>query len=77
MQAYENLGRLQHGRGNLSGAIEYLERGLSIAEQTGKREEEARLRHRYPILNPILIRLSTVNPNARIIQIQIFTASNG
>ena len=45
-QAYENLGRLQHGRGNLAGAVEYLERGLSIAEQTGKREEEARLRHR-------------------------------
>ena len=32
-QAYENLGRLQHGRGNLAGAVEYLERGLSIAEQ--------------------------------------------
>ena len=45
-QAYENLGRLQHGRGNLGGAVEYLERGLAVAEQTGRREEEARLRHR-------------------------------
>ncbi len=45
-QAYENLGRMQHRRGNLSGAISYLEAGLVIAEQTAKREDEARLKHR-------------------------------
>ncbi len=39
-------GRIQHSSGDLASAVSYLQRGLSVAEQTGKREDEARLRHR-------------------------------
>ena len=39
-------GRLEHSVGNLNGAISYLRQGLTIAEQTMNRQDEARIRHR-------------------------------
>lgn len=39
-------GRIHHALGNTSQAVAYLQQGLSIAEVLGRREEEARIRHR-------------------------------
>lgn len=41
-----NLGRIHHALGNTSQAVAYLQQGLQIAEHLGRREEEARIRHR-------------------------------
>jgi hypothetical protein len=39
-------GRIHHALGNTSQAVAYLQQGLQIAEHLGRREEEARIRHR-------------------------------
>ncbi|XP_063219865.1 tetratricopeptide repeat protein 28 isoform X2 [Bacillus rossius redtenbacheri] len=44
--AYSSLGRIHHTLGNTSQAVAYLQQGLQIAENLGRREEEARIRHR-------------------------------
>ncbi|XP_042904367.1 tetratricopeptide repeat protein 28 [Parasteatoda tepidariorum] len=44
--AYSSLGRVHHALGNTPQAVAYLQQGLLIAEQLGRREDEARLRHR-------------------------------
>ncbi|XP_049768006.1 tetratricopeptide repeat protein 28 [Schistocerca cancellata] len=44
--AYSSLGRIHHALGNTSQAVAYLQQGLQIAEHLGRREEEARIRHR-------------------------------
>lgn len=40
------LGRVHHALGNTPQAVAYLQQGLLIAEQLGRREDEARIRHR-------------------------------
>nr|CAD7200729.1 unnamed protein product [Timema douglasi] len=50
-RACGNLGtvhesRIHHALGNTSQAVAYLQQGLQIAEHLGRREEEARIRHR-------------------------------
>lgn len=40
------VGRIHHAMGNINQAISYLSQGLQIAESLGRREEEARIRHR-------------------------------
>ncbi|CAG2053316.1 unnamed protein product [Timema podura] len=40
------VGRIHHALGNTSQAVAYLQQGLQIAEHLGRREEEARIRHR-------------------------------
>jgi len=40
------LGRIHHALGNSHQAVAYLQQGLVLAEQLGRREEEARIRHR-------------------------------
>lgn len=40
------LGRVHHALNNHSQAVEYLRQGLTIAEQLGRREDEAKIRHR-------------------------------
>ncbi|KAF8792165.1 tetratricopeptide repeat protein 28-like [Argiope bruennichi] len=44
--AYSSLGRVHHALGNTPQAVAYLQQGLLIAEQLGRREDEARIRHR-------------------------------
>ncbi|XP_054719105.1 tetratricopeptide repeat protein 28-like [Uloborus diversus] len=44
--AYSSLGRVHHAIGNTPQAVAYLQQGLLIAEQLGRREDEARIRHR-------------------------------
>lgn len=44
--AYSSLGRIHHALGNSHQAVAYLQQGLVLAEQLGRREEEARIRHR-------------------------------
>lgn len=39
-------GRVHHALGNTPQAVAYLQQGLLIAEQLGRREDEARIRHR-------------------------------
>lgn len=40
------VGRVHHALGNTPQAVAYLQQGLLIAEQLGRREDEARIRHR-------------------------------
>ena len=44
--ALSSLGRIHHALGNTSQAVAYLQQGLQIAGLLGRREEEARIRHR-------------------------------
>ncbi|XP_028835131.1 tetratricopeptide repeat protein 28-like isoform X2 [Denticeps clupeoides] len=44
--AYGSLGRTHHALHNYSQAVMYLQEGLRLAEQLGKREDEAKIRHR-------------------------------
>ncbi|KAG8194950.1 hypothetical protein JTE90_021411 [Oedothorax gibbosus] len=44
--AFSSLGRVHHALGNTPQAVAYLQQGLLIAEQLGRREDEARIRHR-------------------------------
>ncbi|XP_045544954.1 tetratricopeptide repeat protein 28 isoform X2 [Salmo salar] len=44
--AYGSLGRTHHELQNYTQAVMYLQEGLRLAEQCGRREEEARIRHR-------------------------------
>ncbi|XP_061166629.1 tetratricopeptide repeat protein 28-like [Saccostrea echinata] len=44
--AYSSLGRVHHALNNHSQAVEYLRQGLTIAEQLGRKEDEAKIRHR-------------------------------
>ncbi|XP_071094218.1 tetratricopeptide repeat protein 28-like [Haliotis cracherodii] len=44
--AYSSLGRVHHALGHHTKAVQYLEQGLHIAEQLGRREDEAKIRHR-------------------------------
>lgn len=37
---------MHHALGNTSQAVSYLQQGLQIAEQVGRREDEAKIRHR-------------------------------
>jgi len=46
IKAFETLGRLKESAGELSEAATCLRQGLTVAEQGGRREEEARLRQR-------------------------------
>uniref|UniRef100_A0A3B4CP38 Tetratricopeptide repeat protein 28 n=1 Tax=Pygocentrus nattereri TaxID=42514 RepID=A0A3B4CP38_PYGNA len=44
--AYGSLGRTHHALQNYSQAVMYLQEGLRLAEQLGRREDEAKIRHR-------------------------------
>ncbi|XP_038589035.1 tetratricopeptide repeat protein 28 isoform X1 [Micropterus salmoides] len=44
--AYGSLGRLHHALQNYAQAVMYLQEGLRLAEQLGRREDEAKIRHR-------------------------------
>ncbi|XP_029108577.1 tetratricopeptide repeat protein 28 isoform X2 [Scleropages formosus] len=44
--AYSSLGRTHHALQNYSQAVMYLQEGLRLAEQLGRREDEAKVRHR-------------------------------
>uniref|UniRef100_A0AAY5K1W4 Tetratricopeptide repeat protein 28 n=1 Tax=Esox lucius TaxID=8010 RepID=A0AAY5K1W4_ESOLU len=44
--AYGSLGRTHHALKNYTQAVMYLQEGLRLAEQCGRREEEAKIRHR-------------------------------
>ncbi|XP_068609464.1 tetratricopeptide repeat protein 28 [Brachionichthys hirsutus] len=44
--AYGSLGRTHHALQNYAQAVMYLQEGLRLAEQLGRREDEARIRHR-------------------------------
>ncbi|XP_028273839.1 tetratricopeptide repeat protein 28 [Parambassis ranga] len=44
--AYGSLGRIHHALQNYTQAVMYLQEGLRLAEQLGRREDEAKLRHR-------------------------------
>ena len=39
-------GRVHHALGHHTQAVQYLQQGLQIAEQLGRREDEAKIRHR-------------------------------
>lgn len=39
-------GRVHHALGNYTQAVQYLQQGLQIAEQLGRREDEAKIRYR-------------------------------
>lgn len=43
-------GRVHHALGNVGQAASYLQQGLQTAEQLGRREEEARVRHRLGLV---------------------------
>uniref|UniRef100_A0A4W4DN26 Tetratricopeptide repeat protein 28 n=1 Tax=Electrophorus electricus TaxID=8005 RepID=A0A4W4DN26_ELEEL len=45
-QAYGSLGRTHHALQNYPQAVMYLQEGLRLAEQLGRREDEAKIRHR-------------------------------
>ncbi|XP_076842600.1 tetratricopeptide repeat protein 28 isoform X2 [Brachyhypopomus gauderio] len=45
-QAYSSLGRTHHNLQNYAQAVMYLQEGLRLAEQLGRREDEAKIRHR-------------------------------
>ncbi|XP_029024988.1 tetratricopeptide repeat protein 28 isoform X2 [Betta splendens] len=44
--AYGSLGRIHHVLQNYAQAVMYLQEGLRLAEQLGRREDEAKIRHR-------------------------------
>ncbi|XP_051973270.1 tetratricopeptide repeat protein 28 isoform X3 [Xyrauchen texanus] len=44
--AYSSLGRTHHALQNYSQSVMYLQEGLRLAEQLGRREDEAKIRHR-------------------------------
>lgn len=44
--AFSSLGRIHHALGNTAQAVGYLQQGLQMAAHLGRREEEARIRHR-------------------------------
>uniref|UniRef100_A0A3Q1EMK7 Tetratricopeptide repeat protein 28 n=2 Tax=Acanthochromis polyacanthus TaxID=80966 RepID=A0A3Q1EMK7_9TELE len=44
--AYSSLGRIHHALQNYAQAVMYLQEGLRLAEQLGRREDEAKIRHR-------------------------------
>ncbi|KAJ8415510.1 hypothetical protein AAFF_G00424900 [Aldrovandia affinis] len=44
--AYSSLGRTHHALHNYAQAVMYLQEGLRLAEQLGRREDEAKIRHR-------------------------------
>ncbi|XP_077995250.1 tetratricopeptide repeat protein 28-like [Glandiceps talaboti] len=44
--AFSSLGRIHHALGNYSQAVTYLQQGLQIADQLGRKEDEAKIRHR-------------------------------
>lgn len=44
--AYGSLGRIHHALQNYTQAVMYLQEGLRLAEQLGRREDEAKIRHR-------------------------------
>uniref|UniRef100_A0A8C1LVR8 Tetratricopeptide repeat protein 28 n=1 Tax=Cyprinus carpio TaxID=7962 RepID=A0A8C1LVR8_CYPCA len=44
--AYSSLGRTHHALQNYSQSVMYLKEGLRLAEQLGRREDEAKIRHR-------------------------------
>ncbi|XP_072520589.1 tetratricopeptide repeat protein 28-like [Salminus brasiliensis] len=44
--AYGSLGRTHHALQNFTQAVMYLQEGLRLAEQLGRREDEAKIRHR-------------------------------
>ncbi|XP_048757568.2 tetratricopeptide repeat protein 28-like isoform X3 [Ostrea edulis] len=44
--AYSSLGRVHLALNNHTQSVEYLRQGLTIAEQLGRREDEAKIRHR-------------------------------
>ncbi|KAL4617225.1 tetratricopeptide repeat protein 28-like [Arapaima gigas] len=44
--AYSSLGHTHHALHNYSQAVMYLQEGLRLAEQLGRREDEAKVRHR-------------------------------
>ncbi|KAJ7987050.1 hypothetical protein DPEC_G00334740 [Dallia pectoralis] len=44
--AYGSLGRTHHALKNYTQAVMYLQEGLRLSEQCGRREEEAKIRHR-------------------------------
>ncbi|XP_044031233.1 tetratricopeptide repeat protein 28 isoform X1 [Siniperca chuatsi] len=44
--AYGSLGRIHHALQNYAQAVMYLQEGLRLAEQLGRREDEAKIRHR-------------------------------
>ncbi|XP_039635224.1 tetratricopeptide repeat protein 28 isoform X2 [Perca fluviatilis] len=44
--AYGSLGRTHHALQNYAQAVMYLQEGLRLAEQLGRREDEAKIRHR-------------------------------
>ena len=43
---YFFVGRVHHALGNYPEAINYLRQGLVLADSTGQREDEAKIRHR-------------------------------
>ncbi|KAL1418608.1 hypothetical protein MTO96_005643 [Rhipicephalus appendiculatus] len=51
-EAYSSLGRVHHALGHVSQACSYLQQALQACEQLGggKREEEARVRHRLGLV---------------------------
>ncbi|XP_070572636.1 tetratricopeptide repeat protein 28-like isoform X2 [Ptychodera flava] len=44
--AYGSLGRIHHALGNYPQAVTYLQQGLQIADTLGRKEDEAKIRHR-------------------------------
>nr|XP_002733822.1 PREDICTED: tetratricopeptide repeat protein 28-like [Saccoglossus kowalevskii] len=44
--AYSSLGRIHHALANYPQAVTYLQQGLHIADQLGRKEDEAKIRHR-------------------------------
>ncbi|CAG05315.1 unnamed protein product, partial [Tetraodon nigroviridis] len=44
--AYGSLGRIHHALQNYAQAVMYLQEGLRLAEQLGRKEDEAKIRHR-------------------------------
>eukprot|EP00057_Strongylocentrotus_purpuratus_P029870 XP_780072.4 PREDICTED: tetratricopeptide repeat protein 28 [Strongylocentrotus purpuratus] len=44
--AYASLGRVHHALGNHTQSVTYFKQGLQIANQLGRREDEAKIRHR-------------------------------
>ncbi|XP_063965806.1 tetratricopeptide repeat protein 28-like isoform X1 [Lytechinus pictus] len=44
--AYASLGRVHHALGNHSQSVTYFKQGLQIANQLGRKEDEAKIRHR-------------------------------
>jgi hypothetical protein len=47
--ALSSLGRLHLAMGRPDEALEFLQQGLESAQASGKREDEAKIRHQVPI----------------------------